>query len=278
MPCPICGQKNRLYQRSSRGIYSCGACRATLVNPFVAPPKKPGPAKRAPAFFAASIFGILLVIVMIIAVASPQKVPSHQTPTGSGAERDARVDKLISELGTLPLIPRPGYLISQQAYTPVPVSQPIPAVSRTAALPITRPITEIPTNNVILFDAFPSSNSRSELTVSNGTSRHAIAKLVDLPSARKILSFAVCAGRTATVQAIPDGSYSLIFAFGDRLSRNTDRFESPQGFSKFRKLMAFTTRKTSEAMYWDQLSITLHPVFGGNARTQSISRKEFERY
>ena len=138
--------------------------------------------------------------------------------------------------------------------------------------------TIIPVNNQILFNAFYGSMSKGELTVDNGTSRHAVAKLINLQVDRKVLSFVVSAHQKSTIRAIPDGTYRLLFAFGDRLYTGTDRFFSPHGFSKFDSPLLFTTSSTDEAMYWDQLSVTLHPVFTGNAKTSSISQKEFERY
>ena len=138
--------------------------------------------------------------------------------------------------------------------------------------------TILPMNNEILFDAFFGHVSRGELTVDNGTGHHAIAKLISLQSDQKILSFVVGAHQKSVVSGISDGTYRLLFAFGDRIYAGTDRFFASRGFAKFESPMVFTTSSTEEAMYWDRLSVTLHPVFAGNARTSSISQKEFERY
>lgn len=140
------------------------------------------------------------------------------------------------------------------------------------------PETVAPANNQILFDAYPNSASRGELTVDNGTSSHAVAKLIDVATDRKILSFVVGARQKSAIQAIPDGTYELIFAFGDRLYEGTDRFQSPRGSKKFVEHLAFDSRSTADAIHWSRHSVTLHPVLSGNAKTSSISQKEFERY
>ncbi len=138
--------------------------------------------------------------------------------------------------------------------------------------------TFVPKNNQILFDAYADRRFRGELTVDNGTSSHAVAKLIDIQTDRKIRSFFVSARQKATIYAIPDGTYQLLFAFGDQLYVSTDLFHSPHGFSKFVRHLTFDTKVTDDSTYWSQLSVTLHPVIAGNAKTSSISQKEFERY
>jgi hypothetical protein len=148
-----------------------------------------------------------------------------------------------------------------------------PATAAPAEIP-----TVVPSNNEILFDAYPDSNFRGELTVDNGTSSQAVAKLIERRTHQKILSFAISARNKATIRAIPDGSYDLLFAFGDQLYLHTDRFRTAHGFSKFTDTMDFSTRATAESIVWSKNSVTLHAVISGNARTQSLSREEFERY
>ncbi|PYI58364.1 MAG: hypothetical protein DMC60_13075 [Verrucomicrobia bacterium] len=147
-----------------------------------------------------------------------------------------------------------------------------------AAVPQADVGTFVPENNLILFDAYPDSRFRGQLTVNNGTSSQAVAKLVDIQADRKILSFVISARQIATIYGIPDGTYQLLFAFGDQLYVGTDRFHSPHGFSKFVRQLTLDTRVTDDSVYWSQLSVTLHPVISGNAKTSSISQKEFERY
>jgi ribosomal protein L37AE/L43A len=166
-------------------------------------------------------------------------------------------------------------------------SSPSPSESsEDSSLAAPAPETVLPVNNQIIFDAFPESTAKGEFTVINGASRHAIAKVIDVQTDTKILSFAICAGKHSKITAIPDGSYRVIFAFGDRLYAGTDRFEKPRGFSKFDRPFTFTTTTTAtdteDATYYrtraTALEVTLTPVIGGNITTSSISQKEFERY
>jgi hypothetical protein len=249
------------------------------------------PALRAMGIIAASVLALLAIIVVIAGISSVPRTPAQQEELRKAAERDARVDTLISQSGpsALPPIPKPSYYTSSSATipatiptisiaTPSPLPRYQPTLQPAAAPPAEVPATILPTNNEILYDAYPESTFRGELSVDNGTSSHAVAKLIDVQTDQKVLSFVIGARRKSTIYAIPDGTYQLIFAFGDRLYVGTDRFQSPRGFSKFVKHLTFETRSTDDAIYWSQLSVTLHPVFAGNAKTSSISQKEFERY
>lgn len=157
-----------------------------------------------------------------------------------------------------------------------------PAVERPAEVPATF----TPENNQILFDAYPGSTAPSKFTVINGSSTHAIAKVIDFQTDTKILSFTIHAGRRTKINAIPDGTYNVIFAFGDRVYVGTDRFEKPRGFSKYDRPFTFATRTTATeteqgTLYRTsatKLEVTLTPVIGGNITTSSISQQEFERY
>jgi ribosomal protein L37AE/L43A len=229
--CPQCGRRNRLYKRTATGVYKCGACRAALANPFATHAMRI-PSMRNAGIIGASIFALLMIIVIVASnrVTSRTPIQSAATPA--------------SEIPTG--VPRSG----------------------------------------ILFDAYPGSATEGEFTVINGSSRHAIAKVIDIASDRKILSFAIHAGKRTKITAIPDGTYNVIFAFGDRVYLGTDRFEKPRGFSRFDRPFTFTTRttatETEEATLYrtsaTALEVTLTPVIGGNITTSSISQQEFERY
>lgn len=292
--CPQCGRRNRLYKRTTAGVYKCGACGAALSSPFAA--AKAAPSMRTVGIAAAAII-VSLVIIVIVGGNSSSPSPSvsseERTRQKAWAERDARIDKLISESepAALPAMPQPSYYAS----TPAPPRQTIPTVAAFTPLPgysiqpAATPPPEIPTEvpqSGILFDAYPGSTAEGQFTVINGSSRHAIAKVIDIASDRKILSFAIHAGKQTKITAIPDGTYNVIFAFGDRVYLGTDRFEKPRGFSKFDRPFAFNTRttatETEEGILYrtsaTALEVTLTAVIGGNITTSSISQQEFERY
>jgi hypothetical protein len=189
----------------------------------------------------------------------------------------AAILALAVVVGILAALSHPRLSLDQAvARKPPEMASPVPD-----ALPTT-----VPVNDQIIFDYILGSTSKGQLTVINGSSHHAVAKLIDVQTDTKILSFAICAGNQSTVQAIPDGAYNVLFAFGDRLYVGTDRFESPRGFSKFDRPFTFTTSTTAtdteDATYYrtlySTLSVTLTPVSNGNITTSSISRTDFERY
>jgi hypothetical protein len=277
--CPQCRRSNRLHQRSATGVYRCGACRAALANPFAARPARVS-GMRLIGIIAAFVLTLLVIIVIIAGNTSVPRTPAQQEEIRKAAERDARVDKLISEIGpaALSAMPKPSYYES----TPVTIAPssvaPSPSTAPARVQPVAELPTIVPTNNEIIFNAYPNSKFRGQLTVDNGTSSHALAKLVDKQTRQKILSFVISARSKANIYAIPDGSYDLLFAFGDQLYVGTDRFKSPRGFAKFADPMEFTTNVTEDAIVWSNNSVTLHKLLSGNARTQSVSREEFERY
>jgi hypothetical protein len=287
LTCKSCGQRNRLYKRSETGgVYKCGACRAALANSFLPPTKQPMPAMRVLRYVTAAIVALLVLITIVAGIALSPQAPGNQEAIRKASERDARIDKLINEIGPSALPPIPPLSHADSHPMSLPPSTPPVAVAGQPALPANVPATVTPVNNAILFDAFPHSTTRGQLTVSNGSSRHAVAKLIDIQNDTKILSFVACAGKQSTIEAIPNGYYRLIFAFGDRLYIATDRFESPRGFSKFDRPLTFTTANTvtdtDDATYYrtryTTLSVTLTPVIGGNVTTSSISRSDFEKY
>jgi ribosomal protein L37AE/L43A len=264
--CPQCGRRNRLYKRTAAGVYKCGACRAALSNPSVA--AKAAPSMRTMGIAAAAII-VLLVIIVI-----------------GGGNSSSPSPSVSSEA-----MPKSSYYAS----TPAPLPQTIPTLTAFTPLPgysiqpAATPPPEIPTEvprSGILFDAYPGSTADGQFIVINGSSRHAIAKVIDIGSDRKILSFAIHAGKRTKITAIPDGTYNVIFAFGDRVYLGTDRFEKPRGFSKFDRPFAFNTRttatETEEGILYrtsaTALEVTLTAVIGGNITTSSISQQEFERY
>jgi hypothetical protein len=135
-----------------------------------------------------------------------------------------------------------------------------------------------PTKNDVLFDGYPSSTALGRLAVDNGTSRHAIAKIIDAREDVKICSFVVRAGSKGGVRGIPDGTYRLLFAFGERILEGADRFIETAGVSQFKETFGFTTVRTTMGARYSAFEVTLHAVAGGTAQTVAIQPEEFDRY
>ena len=73
--------------------------------------------------------------------------------------------------------------------------------------------------------------------------------------------------------AIPSGSYTLRFAFGERYSRAQKRFCILHGASEFDRTIEFEEIEDDEGIVYSVNSISLHKTVTGNARTHSIDPK-----
>jgi hypothetical protein len=181
--CLSCRRKNRLHKRSSSGTYKCGACRAELPDPFISTPRKSWRHYGSAAGWTA--LGAIAVLVII----------------GLSSRRDFRTTSAgkpspiqISVPAVIPT-PIPAITIPKFTSLAIPTLRPLPSVTpyrlrQAVSTPQSSEFegTSTPINNQIIFDAYPDSSTRGRLTVSNGTSHHAIAKLIDTTTDAKVLS------------------------------------------------------------------------------------------
>jgi len=101
---------------------------------------------------------------------------------------------------------------------------------------------EVPRSGILsASDSYLGSTAQNEFTVINSSSHHAIAKVIDIVTDAKVLSVSIPVGEHLKIPAIPDGTYNVIFALGDRVYPGTDRFVKPLGFSKFDQPFNFST-------------------------------------
>jgi hypothetical protein len=88
--------------------------------------------------------------------------------------------------------------------------------------------------------------------------------------------FFVKAHGSFTVDAIPEGNYNLAYSSGLDWVDSEDAFRWNPSYHEFEKEIAYIeNRGTSGIIHYKDISATLHPVMGGNARTKDISRSEF---
>jgi hypothetical protein len=144
--------------------------------------------------------------------------------------------------------------------------------------PLLRSDSYFPSGNLILSDDRLRISGAGTLTVSNGTRSNAIVKLINTTSDTKLVSFVVRANSSAKIDRIHDGPYRLIFALGDAIVKNTDRFAEPEAFSEFDGGVTYTTTPTDQGLYTQSFEVTLHAVRNGKARTSEISASAFDRY
>lgn len=121
-----------------------------------------------------------------------------------------------------------------------------------------------------------------ELVVDNGLAKDAVVMLVDTTTDKPLASFYASGGREHRLKKINNGVYKLIFATGEDWDAEHMRFTRKRSFSEFRETIDYYTTKKRKG---NQISteyrintVTLHPVKGGNAKTDNIYEKEFLKY
>lgn len=112
-----------------------------------------------------------------------------------------------------------------------------------------------------------------ELTVENGTERDGIIILTinGVPQA----SAYIRSRDSLTLSGITDGVYTIYFSTGSEW--NGREFKANASFRKFRDTLQFETRVSGDTITYTTWRITLHPVAGGTAATDNVSRDSFPR-
>lgn len=108
---------------------------------------------------------------------------------------------------------------------------------------------------------------RGELKVENGTEKDAV--LVLAAGEQTLASAYVRAGASFTLDGIRDGEYVLYFATGEGWDGRT--FTEAVRRSRFEDTLPYKTTQTTYSAW----TITLHPVVGGAATTESVDADEF---
>jgi hypothetical protein len=164
--------------------------------------------------------------------------------------------------------------IPPSSTTPVPV-QVVPPHQ----LPPRRINRKLPNGTIIRSFSL---HGRGELTIKNGLSLDAAAKLIDKQEDKCKVYFYICAYGQFTLSGINHGDYRLLFGIGADWDQATELFTRDQAFSEFNKPMTFVTSQEQhgDSIYenYKVMEVTLHPVPGGNIKTHTISAKEFQKY
>lgn len=114
------------------------------------------------------------------------------------------------------------------------------------------------------------------LEVQNGTSEDAVLSLYDPAADETVREAYVQAKHSFRMKGVPMGTYELAYTTG--LDWDTDgeifRCGDPD-YAQFERRFAFTEERDQEGIQYKTITVTLHPVIGGNVRTKRISREEF---
>ncbi|MBI5358811.1 hypothetical protein HZB69_04270 [Candidatus Amesbacteria bacterium] len=126
------------------------------------------------------------------------------------------------------------------------------------------------------------SNGLGRLRIDNGTDYHAIAKLKNNQNRQSVFTVYIQRSSSYTLGGISDGTYELFFHLGNDWDDEKSKFLVNPSYAKFRDDFVFSTTVTenfdSVRTRYSEFQITLNPVVGGTAKTNTVSRQEFEKY
>jgi hypothetical protein len=115
------------------------------------------------------------------------------------------------------------------------------------------------------------------LDVQNGTSEDAVLSLYDSAADETVREVYVQAGHSVRMKGIPKGTYELAYTAGMDWDGGKATFRCDPDYAQFERDFAFTEERDQEGVQYHAITVTLHPVVGGNIRTKKISREEFLR-
>jgi hypothetical protein len=135
-------------------------------------------------------------------------------------------------------------------------------------------------SGTVLVDNVSSLGGKGKITLDNGLIEDAFVKMIQ--GGKLAVSFYVRGGQRHTFSQLPDGSYEVLYCTGFGWDSNKRDFSRGRSAHKYVSPLVFATRTQTEAggitTYTDVLTLTLHKVAFGNARTTDISESEFDRY
>jgi hypothetical protein len=119
-------------------------------------------------------------------------------------------------------------------------------------------------------------NGRGVLEVQNGTREDAVLALYDFAADEMVREVYVQAMHTVRMKGIPKGTYELAYTTGLDWDNDGAIFRcGDPDYAQFERNLAFTEERDQEGVQYHSITVTLHPVVGGNVRTKKISRQEF---
>jgi phage FluMu protein Com len=131
----------------------------------------------------------------------------------------------------------------------------------------------IPNGSRIMPDV--GSNGYGELEVQNGTSEDAVLSLYDSAADETVRDVYVQARHSVRMKGIPKGTYQLAYTAGLDWDDGDAIFRCDPEYAQFERDFGFTEERNEEGVQYQTITVTLHPVIGGNIRTKRISREEF---
>jgi hypothetical protein len=136
------------------------------------------------------------------------------------------------------------------------------------------------TSGSILTDRLTPLGGKGKLSLDNGLTEDAFVKMIS--NDRLVASFYVRGGEKFTYTHVPDGVYRLIYCTGFGWEAARRDFERGRHAMRYDEALDFTTTRRTEGnsiiTSTGVMTLTLHKVANGNARTSGIPLEEFDRY
>ncbi len=113
------------------------------------------------------------------------------------------------------------------------------------------------------------------LEVQNGTSEDAVLSLYGSAADETIRDVYVQARHSVRMTGIPEGTYQLAYTAGLDWDEGDAVFRCDPEYAEFEREFVFSEERNREGIQYHSITVTLHPVVGGNIRTRKMSRQEF---
>lgn len=120
-------------------------------------------------------------------------------------------------------------------------------------------------------------NGHGKFSITNGNSEDAaviLAATNDQVGDRLIY---IRAGMSATMDGIPVGEYRILFQIGANWDDSAEAFKCVRSTGMFDRIATFEERVKPDSIEYSEISITLHKLIGGNARSTAIAQSQFHR-
>lgn len=153
------------------------------------------------------------------------------------------------------------------------VGEETPPVSAQPVEPRPTEYNSLPTGTRIEKDSGTSGHGK--LTVENGTSDDAVARLSDATTDQTVRWFFVKAHGSAHMSRIPQGTYRLAYTTGLNWVESEDAFSWQPTYDEFERTLGYDEQRDSEGLKYHTIRVTLNSLLFGNVRTRTITREEF---
>jgi hypothetical protein len=123
-----------------------------------------------------------------------------------------------------------------------------------------------PANGQILNGRLPATGRGHTLEIKNGSGGNAIVKVRHAFDGRLVISFFVASSETAAINDLPDGTYRIQYAYGNKLRQDCRSFITLLAAGQFPDAENLRTEYTGSQIIRARLSYTLFAVRSGNVR------------